>query len=62
VTSGNEAIEMSELNLIPVDPTPFDVQFLEDRIYEFNSRVTGIGDGEWLAFFVRERDHISVVE
>jgi len=53
---------MSELNLIPVDPTPFDVQFLEDRIYEFNSRVTGIGDGEWLAFFVRERDHISVVE
>jgi GNAT superfamily N-acetyltransferase len=49
---------MSEVNLIPVDPTPFDVQFLEDRIYEFNSRVTGIGDGEWLAFFVRERDRI----
>ncbi len=24
-------------------------------MYEFNSNVTGIADGEWLAFFVRER-------
>src|SRR5215475_7176954 len=44
--------------LIPIDPTPDDVQFLEDRIYEFNSRATDITDGEWLAFFVRERDRI----
>ena len=38
------------------DPAPEDVQYLEDRIYEFNSRVTGIGDGQWLAFFVRADD------
>jgi GNAT superfamily N-acetyltransferase len=49
---------MSEVNLVRVEPTPDDVQYLEDRIYEFNSRVTGIVDGEWLAFFVRERDRI----
>jgi GNAT superfamily N-acetyltransferase len=49
---------MSEVELIPIDPTPDEVQYLEDRIYEFNSRATGIADGEWLAFFVRERDRI----
>ena len=49
---------MSEIALIPVDPTPDDVQYLEDRIYEFNSNATGIADGQLLAFFVRERDRI----
>jgi GNAT superfamily N-acetyltransferase len=49
---------MSDVTLNPVDPTPDDVQFLEDRIYEFNSRVTGISDGSALAFFVHERDSI----
>src|SRR5262245_49505330 len=49
---------MSDVTLSPVDPTPDDVQCLEDRIYEFNSRATGITDGEMLAFFVRERDSI----
>ena len=49
---------MVELELIPIDPTPDEVQYLEDRIYDFNSRATGITDGEWLAFFVRERDRI----
>jgi N-acetylglutamate synthase-like GNAT family acetyltransferase len=49
---------MSEVTLIPVDPTPDDVQYLEDRIYEFNSRATNIADGELLAFFVREHDRI----
>jgi GNAT superfamily N-acetyltransferase len=49
---------MSEFALRPVDPTPDDVQYLEDRIYEFNSSATGIADGEWLAFFVRERERI----
>ena len=29
---------MNEVTLIPVDPTPDEVQYLEDRIYEFNSR------------------------
>ena len=49
---------MSEVTLIPVDPTADEVQYLEDRIYEFNSRATDIADGEPLAFFVRERDRI----
>src|SRR5262245_35074600 len=52
----SEASDMSEVTLNSADPTPGDVQYLEDRIYEFNSDVTGIGDGEWLAFFVRDGD------
>jgi hypothetical protein len=46
------------VRLAPVVPTPAEVQYLEDRIYEFNSRATGIDDGESLAFFVHERDRI----
>src|SRR5256885_2136525 len=53
-----EASEMSEVMLAAADPTPDDVQYLEDRIYEFNSSATGIGDGEWLAFFVRANGRI----
>jgi GNAT superfamily N-acetyltransferase len=49
---------MSEVTLTAVDPTPDEVQYLEDRIYEFNASATGIGDGELLAFFVREGDRI----
>ena len=43
----------SELQ-ITTKPTPGDVQYLEDRLYEFNSTATGIADGEWLAIFVRD--------
>src|SRR4249919_144304 len=50
--------KMSEVTLAPVDPTPEEVQYLEDRIYEFNSGATGIADGELLAFFVREGDRV----
>jgi GNAT superfamily N-acetyltransferase len=49
---------MDEPTLIPVEPTPDDVQYLEDRIYEFNSSTTAIGNGAMLAFFVRERGRI----
>jgi len=49
---------MTEVTLIPIDPTPDDVRYLEDRIYEYNSSATGISDGELLAFFVRERERI----
>jgi GNAT superfamily N-acetyltransferase len=45
---------MSAAELTSVEPTPDEVQYLEDRLYEFNSAVTGIGDGEWLAFLVRD--------
>ena len=43
--------------VISTEPAPGEVQYLEDRIYEFNSAVTGITDGEWLAIFVRDDDH-----
>ena len=50
---------MSDTELLPIEPTPDEVHYLEERIYEFNSRATGISGGEWLAIFVRdERDRI----
>ena len=42
--------------LISTEPAPNEVQYLEDRIYEFNSAATGITDGEWLAIFVKDAD------
>ena len=42
--------------LITTEPAPADVQYLEDRIYEFNAAATGISGGEWLAIFVRDDD------
>lgn len=39
------------------DPALEDVQYLEDRLYEFNSGATGITDGEYLAIFVRDEEH-----
>jgi GNAT superfamily N-acetyltransferase len=39
------------------EPAPEDVQYLEDRIYEFNSEATGITDGQWLAIFVRDEEN-----
>jgi hypothetical protein len=44
--------------VIETDPTPEQVQYLEDRLYEFNSSVTRITDGEWLAIFVRDGEQI----
>ena len=40
--------------VISTEPAPAEVQYLEDRLYEFNSAATGFTDGEWLAIFVRE--------
>ena len=39
--------------VIETDPTPEQVQFLEDRLYEFNSEATRIKDGQGLAILVR---------
>jgi GNAT superfamily N-acetyltransferase len=52
------ASDMCDIALSPVDPTPDEMQYLEDRIYEYNSSATDIADGQLLAFFVRERDRI----
>jgi GNAT superfamily N-acetyltransferase len=49
---------MSDMTPMPVDPTPDEVQYLEDRIYEFNSKTTDIADGDLLAFFVRDHNRI----
>ena len=35
------------------DPTPAEIDFLEDRLYEFNSKATGIVDALGLAVFGR---------
>jgi GNAT superfamily N-acetyltransferase len=35
-------------------PTPEQIQYLEDRLYEYNSGATGIRDGEWLAIFAKD--------
>lgn len=40
--------------VITTAPMPEQVQYLEDRIYEYNSGVTGITGGEWLAIFVED--------
>jgi GNAT superfamily N-acetyltransferase len=40
--------------VIETDPTPEHIQYLEDRLCEFNSAATGITDGQGLAIFVRD--------
>jgi GNAT superfamily N-acetyltransferase len=40
--------------VIETAPTPEQVQYLEDRLYEFNVSATGIADGQGLAIFVRD--------
>jgi GNAT superfamily N-acetyltransferase/predicted enzyme related to lactoylglutathione lyase len=40
--------------VVTSEPTPEQVAYLEDRIYEFNSGATGIADGSWLGIFVRD--------
>jgi ribosomal protein S18 acetylase RimI-like enzyme len=36
------------------EPSPADVAFLEDQLYEFNAGTTGIGDGRTLGIFLRD--------
>jgi GNAT superfamily N-acetyltransferase len=45
---------MSDPELMACEPTPQEVQYLEDRLYEHNSGATGIADGQLLAFFSRD--------
>ena len=40
--------------VVETDPSPEQVQYLEDRVYEYNAGATGIADGESLAIFVRD--------
>jgi ribosomal protein S18 acetylase RimI-like enzyme len=36
------------------EPSSADVEFLEDRLYEFNAGTTGISDGRTLGVFLRD--------
>jgi GNAT superfamily N-acetyltransferase len=45
--------------VIRTDPTPTEIGLLEDRLYEFNAKATGIGDALGLAIF--ERDDLDEV-
>jgi GNAT superfamily N-acetyltransferase len=45
---GNERIKME------TSPTLEDMQFLEDRLYDYNVEQTGLNDGQEYAFFVRD--------
>jgi GNAT superfamily N-acetyltransferase len=44
---------MTEPVLTRFVPSPQDLQFLEDRLYEYNSRQVGREDGQSFAFFIR---------
>jgi hypothetical protein len=48
-----------EIGPLPVEthPTPADVQFLEDRLHEYNEAQTGMTDGQLLALFIRDAQH-----
>jgi GNAT superfamily N-acetyltransferase len=42
------------------EPSLSDIQFLEDRLYEFNEAATGISDGRALGIFVRDSERSIV--
>ena len=44
--------------VIESHPAVTDVQFLEDRLYEYNVEQTGVDDGQWLAIFVRDAQQV----
>ena len=37
-----------------MDPTPLEIDFLEDRLYEFNSQSTGVVDASGISIFGRD--------
>lgn len=41
---------------IETSPNAEDIQMLEERLYNFNVRATGIADGQELALFLRDSD------
>src|SRR5215831_6203706 len=53
---GETAMEIGPLTL-ESHPKQEDVQFLEDRLHEYNDAQTGITDGQLLALFIRAAQH-----
>jgi hypothetical protein len=52
-TGGTSAMDIDCL-VVETEPNAQDVQFLEDRLHEYNDAQTGITDGKWLAMFIRD--------
>jgi N-acetylglutamate synthase-like GNAT family acetyltransferase len=48
---------MKKVELTKSVPSSDELQFLEDRLYEFNSQQTGREDGHLFAFFIRNEQH-----
>lgn len=42
--------------MVESEPTPRDVRFLREGLYEYNVRATGISDGNFLSLFARAPD------
>jgi len=42
--------------MMEISPTLEDMQFLEDRLHDYNVEQTGMDDGQEYAFFVRDDD------
>ena len=58
MSSSVESRQFEQLSIIDT-PDQHDVQFLDDRIYEFNAARTGIADARLLAIILRDdRDEI----
>jgi GNAT superfamily N-acetyltransferase len=45
---------MDDALAILTDPSPGDIQFLDDRLYDFNAAATGLRNGAYLTIFVRD--------
>jgi ribosomal protein S18 acetylase RimI-like enzyme len=46
--------------VLETEPKPEDVRLLDERLYEFNARATGLADGKLLAFFMRDGDGATI--
>jgi GNAT superfamily N-acetyltransferase len=53
VTSPEEPLHREQFFILDA-PDRHDVQFLDDRLYEYNVARTGLTDGRWLAIILRD--------
>ena len=54
MTSPDDPLHLERLSILDT-PDRHDVQFLDDRLYEYNVAGTGIADGRLLAIILRDR-------
>ena len=46
--------------IVETEPSPASIRFLEERLYDFNVRTTGIADGNLISLFLRAPDGSTV--